>query len=75
LGKGGIKIIEVKNMAETTVNQTTKTKPNYKAMVEEGLRKVDRLLQKMELNQTETARLREESKEISQRIDEKFKEF
>ena len=60
---------------ETTINQTTKTKPNYKAMVEEGLQKIDLMLERMEINQSETARLREESREISRRIDEKLKEF
>ena len=60
---------------ETTINQTTKTKPNYKAMVDEGLKKIDQMLEQMEINQSETTRLREESREISRRLDEKLKEF
>lgn len=62
---------------ETTINESTKakSKPNYKILVEEGLKKIDILLQKMEINQAETTKLREESREISNRIDEKLKEF
>lgn len=60
---------------ETTVNQTTKTKPNYKAMVEEGLKTLDKLLVRIEMNQSETAIIRNETEEIAVRVREKMKEL
>ena len=63
-------------MAETTtINQTAKAKPNYKVMVSEGLQELDRLLQRIDHNQTETALLRKETQQVAERIREKMKEF
>jgi len=58
----------------TTINQS-KTKPNYKTMVEEGLKELDELLLKIDHNQAETAQLRKETQQIAERIREKIKEF
>ena len=59
----------------TTINQEAKAKPNYKAMLDEGLRELDRLLQRIDHNQSETAQLRVETQQVAERIREKMKEF
>ena len=45
-------------MENTTTYDSATGKINYEAEVEKGLHELDKLLQKIELNQTETPRMR-----------------
>lgn len=62
-------------MAETTINSSAKLKPNYKALIDEGLRELERFLQRIDHNQAETAQLRAETQQVAARIRERMKEF
>lgn len=63
-------------MENTTTYNTTAEKPlDYELEVDKGLHELDKLLQKIDLNQAETARLRIETKTIAERIEKIMKEF
>lgn len=63
-------------MENTTTYNSTAEKPiNYELEVEKGLHELDKLLQKIDLNQAETARMRKETKIIAERIEKIMQEF
>ena len=62
-------------MENTTTYDSTAGKINYEQEVEKSLHELDKLLQKIELNQSETARMRSETKVIAERIEKIMKEF
>jgi cell division protein FtsB len=62
-------------MENPTTYDSTTEKINYEAEVDKGLHELDKLLQKIELNQAETAQIRKETKIIAARIDKLMKEF
>jgi cell division protein FtsB len=62
-------------MENPTTYDSTAEKINYEAEVDKGLHELDKLLQKIELNQAETAQIRKETKIIAARIDKLMKEF
>lgn len=59
----------------TTYDSTAGKQVNYELEVEKGLHELDKLLQKIELNQSETAQMRKETKVIAERIEKIMKEF
>lgn len=60
-------------MQETTTYNPPLEKPaDYEKAVEDGLKTLDHLLMKIELNQSETARMRDETRKVADRIKEIF---
>ena len=55
-------------MQETTYNTAVEKPADYEKAVEDGLKTLDRLLLRIELNQSETARMRDETKKVADRI-------
>lgn len=62
-------------MENTTTYDSVTGKINYEAEVEKGLHELDKLLQKIDLDQSETERMRSETKVIAARIEKIMKEF
>lgn len=62
-------------MENTTAYESAGHKINYELEVEKGLHELDKLLQKIELNQSETAQMRKETKVIAERIEKIMREF
>lgn len=63
-------------MQNTTTYDSTAEKPvNYELAVENGLHELDKLLQKIDHNQAETAQMRKETRVIAERIEKLMKEF
>ena len=63
-------------MQETTTYNSTVDKPaDYEKAVEDGLKTLDGLLMKIEINQAETARMKDETKKVAGRIREIFETF
>jgi hypothetical protein len=55
------------------LNPTASKRFDYKAAVTEGIKQIDQLLQRIDVNQAETARMRAETDEILQQLQEKLK--
>ena len=63
-------------MQNTTTYDSTAEKPvDYELAVEKGLHELDKLLQKIDHNQAETAQMRKETRAIAERIEKLMKEF
>ena len=57
------------------IDQAIEKPSDYEKAVDEGLRTLEKLQLRTELNQLETARMREETNVIAERIREIFKTF
>ena len=59
----------------TTYNSAAERQINYELEVEKGLHELDKLLQKIDHNQAETAQMRKETRVIAERIEKIMREF